>query len=519
MASEPPIRPLVAPNINMARSSAVVSASVLVGSVFGGLLALLIAVIVGETPQTDGFLAAYSAYLVFILFGTNLRVALLPHFGSVDDEVAFRERAREIVGQLAGASAVVVVAIVLASPLLGRLLVPGAPAEAQEAAFAGVAILAVAAWTQIWSAALASVLAATERFVVSAVLYAAAGGASVLFAVALMPWLGALGAALGSLGAGIVLLVAHVLYLRRFGFVTRPLWRAAGHRRTWWLVLLAAAGASVPLAYQLDVSIALAALSGATGVVTAYYYGYLVTIVISGVTSSTLGMTTMPQLVQSLRTQSMAAIDPYLRTVSAFSAFVYVPAAAAFAAFGLPFVELALSGSLTPETIGLLWDVSRIFLVMGLVWAVFIPAVPLALALKRFGALAAIGCGLVVVTTAVVLVLRPYGPEAVAAGHAACAAALPVVTLAVLFGSRVWRAIADVVRGAAPAALAVVYGLLALLGLDGGVATAALGIVAGSVLYLGLTVVAWPSVGDRAVRVLLSRGPSPAAAGRAGPRP
>ena len=177
MASEPPIRPLVAPNINMARSSAVVSASVLVGSVFGGLLALLIAVIVGETPQTDGFLAAYSAYLVFILFGTNLRVALLPHFGSVDDEVAFRERAREIVGQLAGASAVVVVAIVLASPLLGRLLVPGAPAEAQEAAFAGVAILAVAAWTQIWSAALASVLAATERFVVSAVLYAAAGGA------------------------------------------------------------------------------------------------------------------------------------------------------------------------------------------------------------------------------------------------------------------------------------------------------------------------------------------------------
>jgi len=45
-------------------------------------------VIVGEGPQTDGFLAAYSAYLTFLLFGSTLRVALVPLFGATADEAA-----------------------------------------------------------------------------------------------------------------------------------------------------------------------------------------------------------------------------------------------------------------------------------------------------------------------------------------------------------------------------------------------------------------------------------------------
>jgi peptidoglycan biosynthesis protein MviN/MurJ (putative lipid II flippase) len=150
LAAETPVRSLVADGVNMARSSLVVSASVLLGSAFGGLLAVLIAVIVGEKPETDGFLAAYSAYLIFILFGTNLRIALLPQFGSVANEPAFRARAAAIVGRLVGASAVVCGAMVALSPVLGSLLVPGAPQEAQRAASIGVAILSVAAWCQIW---------------------------------------------------------------------------------------------------------------------------------------------------------------------------------------------------------------------------------------------------------------------------------------------------------------------------------------------------------------------------------
>jgi peptidoglycan biosynthesis protein MviN/MurJ (putative lipid II flippase) len=498
-------RPLVAADVNMARSSAAVSISVLLGSAFGGLLALLIAVIVGETPQTDGFLAAYSAYLLFILFGTSLRVALLPIFGSVADESAFRARAASTVGTLAGAATAVCAGFALLSPLLGRALVPGAPAAAQNAAAAGVAILAVAAWCQIWSAGLASVLAASRRFVFSSMLYAAAGGASVLIAAILMPAIGVLGAAIGSLAAAALVLAAHAWYLRRLGLVTRPAWGAAGRGDTWRLVALAGAGASAPIAYQLDVSIALAALSGPTGTVTAYYYGYLLTLVISGVTSATLGLTTMPALVQSLQNRASSAIDGYLRSVSAYSAFVYVPVAAGYAAFGYPFVERALRGSLTPGTIQLLWDVSRIFLLMGLAWAVLIPAVPLALALERYRALALVSACIVALHTIAVLALRSDGAEAVAAGHAVCGALLPLLTLAVLFGRRLPHALGRIVGGAAPAALAVVYPLLAATGLDESLGGALAGLVIASALYLALAVVAWPSVGSRAVRLLLGR--------------
>ncbi len=73
-------RPLVAA-ASTARSSVVVATSLLLSSLLGGLLALLISVIVGEGPEADGFLAAYSVYLVFILFGSTLRVALVPLFG------------------------------------------------------------------------------------------------------------------------------------------------------------------------------------------------------------------------------------------------------------------------------------------------------------------------------------------------------------------------------------------------------------------------------------------------------
>ena len=174
VVAEPPSTPgLVAAEASTARSSVVVSASVVLVSAFGGALAVLIALIAGEGPRTDGFLAAYAAYLTLILFGSTLRVALVPLLGPTGDEAAFRATAAASVARLIAAGALVCAVLGSLSPLLGRALVPGAPAEAQFTAAVSVAVLALAAWAQIWAAALSAVLSASRRFASSAILYSA----------------------------------------------------------------------------------------------------------------------------------------------------------------------------------------------------------------------------------------------------------------------------------------------------------------------------------------------------------
>src|SRR5207244_8669573 len=121
---------LVASEASTARSSVVVSISFLVSSLLGGLLALLIAVIVGAGNDTDGFLAAYSAYLTFILFGSTLRVALVPLLGSTADEAEFRKRAADRVGRLVAAGGVAAAVPPAPSALPGRARVPNAPSAA-----------------------------------------------------------------------------------------------------------------------------------------------------------------------------------------------------------------------------------------------------------------------------------------------------------------------------------------------------------------------------------------------------
>jgi peptidoglycan biosynthesis protein MviN/MurJ (putative lipid II flippase) len=498
--------PLVARDVNTARSSIVVSLSFLAANVFGGLLALLMAVIVGEGSDVDGFLAAYSAYLIFTLFGANLRVALVPVLGGTADEAAFRARGRDAVRRLAAAGAAMCLALALLSPLVGPLLVLRAPTEAQTAAATTVAILALAAWAQIWSAALSAILAASQRFVTSALLYAAAGFATVALSAALMGPLGVSGAALGLLGSALALLVAHAVYLRRFAFGASPRWSSVRERASWKLVGVAAAGGAAPLAFQICLSIALAGASGATGAVTAYSYGYLLAVLLSSVTSATLGFTTMPLLVNALEAGDRSAVDGYVERIAAFSLFLYLAPAVAYASFGHPLVVALLEGPLSPRTVELLWDVSRIFLLMALVWGLLAAVTPLALARRRFALLATASAAIIPLTAAAVVLAHAEGARTVAVAHATCAAALPVFVLIWLFGRSTghvaWRAL----RSAAPAGLfALVFPALALLGLDGSLAGAIAGIVGGGALYLALAVTLWPSVGGQALRLLRDR--------------
>jgi peptidoglycan biosynthesis protein MviN/MurJ (putative lipid II flippase) len=499
--------PLVARGASTARSSVVVSASFVLTNAFGGLLAVLIVVIAGEGPATDGFLAAYSAYLTFVLFGSTLRAALVPLLGPTGDEPAFRAQAADRVAALSAAAGVIGVVLACLSPLLGRALVLHAPSDAQVTASVSVAILAVAAAAQVWAAALSAVLSASRRFVSSAALYTASSAVTVAAAAPLIVVLGVAGAAVALLAGSLVLLAGHVVYLRRFGFAAAPAWRSVAHGTTWALVARALAGAAVPVALQINLSIALATVSDVTGAVTGYSYGYLVAVTISGVTSSTIGLTTMPQLVQSLHERGRAAADEYIREIAPFSVFLYLPAAAAYACLGRPLIDAVLGGALTHPTVNLLWDASRIFCLMGLGWAVLAPLIAVALSLRLFGRLALVSGAMVLVQLVLMVAIGGAAPRTVAIGHAVVGTLLVVAVLVMVTGRRAVPVGLRALWASLPAfPLALVFPALALAGFDRSIVASIAGVLLGGAIYVALAAKLWPAVGGRAVRLLLARG-------------
>jgi O-antigen/teichoic acid export membrane protein len=505
--SPAPPQPLIPAATSTARSSVVVSISFLLSAALGGLLALMIAVIVGEGDDTDGFLAAYSAYLTFILFGSTLRVALVPLLGSTADEAEFRRRAAERVRRLLAAGGVAAAVLLACSALLGRALVPGASSDAQATAALSIAILSVAGFCQIWSAALSAVLGAVRRFSSSAAFYVLSSAVTVALASLLMALIGIAGAGIGVLGGAIALLATHFAYLRRFGFVVKPAWRTAASRETWRLAALAAAGASVPVVLQLDATISLAAISERSGAVTAYSYAYFFTVLATGVTAGAIGLVTMPGLVAALAERGKSAADDYLNATAPFSVFLYLPIAAGYAVFGRPLVGAVLEGPLTPDTVDVLWDASRIFLVMGLSWALLAPLTTLALSLELYWKLALVAAATVPIHAALVIPAAQDGPVSASAAHALSGTIFVIAIMALIFGRPAVAAAARAVRDSLPAAgLALVFPAVGLAGLAGhGSARALAGLAVAGTLYLGLGVRLWPSVAGQAVRLLRTR--------------
>ena len=496
--------PLVA-EASTARSSVVVATSLLLSSLLGGLLALLISVIVGEGPEADGFLAAYSVYLVFLLFGSTLRVALVPLFGPTGDESAFRHRATEVLQMLLAVSAVAAALLLVASPLVGRALVPSGEAQARDTAAVSVAILAVAAYCQVWSAMLSAVLGAVRRFVGSALFYLLSASVAVALGAALMEAIGIEGAALGALGAAAVLLVAHLTYTRGLGFTVLPEWSALRREEAWRLTATALAGASVPVVLQLTATISLAAVSGRTGAVTAYSYAYFVTVLATGITAGVIGLVTMPNLISALQQRGAAAAEDYLAEMAPFSIFLYVPLAVGYAVFGRSLVDAVLDGSLSTGTIDILWDASRIFLLMGLAWALLAPLTTVALSLQRYRALAAIALAIIPVHALLVIPAASEGPVSAAAAHAVSGTLLVIAIMVMVFGRRTPRAALRAVVACLPAAaLALVFPLVGLVIDPDRLGTALAGLALAAVLYGVLGVLLWRSVGGRALALLRS---------------
>lgn len=491
-----------------ARSSVAVAVGTLATALLGGLLAVIIALVVGEGPRTDAFFAAYSLYLFFALFGATLRVALVPLMGSVADEQAWRGRAADVLRRLTGVAAVVAAAVAALSPLLARVLTSGLGDAATTTATLSLAILAVATYCQIAAAALAAALAAARRFSASAGLYVAASVTTLTAATTLMLLVGIIGAALGILAGSVLLLAGHHAYLARFGFRLRPAPQAARQAATWRLTARSCAGAAIPLGQQLALTIALACVAGEVGAVTAYTYAYFVGAFTAALTINVISFVMLPGLMGGIEHDGEEVIVDYLRFLVPLAVYLFLPVALAYASFGRPLLDAVLGGSLSAGTIDLLWDASRLFLAMNLILALLTPLSAVLLALGRLRALVTgVAVLLPVHTVSVLVAVTAAGPVAAATAHALAGAALVVPVLAAGFGGGAWRVVAQSVAPAWPAAvLALVFVPLALVASDPGwLASLGLG-AAGVAAYVALGTLAWPAVAGRAVHQLLARG-------------
>jgi peptidoglycan biosynthesis protein MviN/MurJ (putative lipid II flippase) len=501
-------RRLLRSEASLSHSSAIVSVSLLAAALLGAGQALLIAFIEGEGSKTDAFLAAYALFVVFAIFGGSLRASVVPLLGSAAGSDDFEHRASEMASRILGIALLAFAILLVTAPLVGQALTFGLPADARWTAVASLVILAPAAFCQIFAAALSATLTAARRFAFSSLLYVFAGTVALGCSAALIAVIGVLGAALGLLVGGVIVLAGHVLYLRSFGVRFRPDSRPLRDRADRELALLLLAGAGIAIAFQVNLAISLAAISEDAGAITAYTYAFFMVSLCLSVSGSSLALVTLPELVARIAQQGATAVREHMLTVGPYMFAVLVPLLAGFAAFGKPVLEAMFADSLSASTTDLIYDVGLLLSVMAIPTALLFLTTPVALATGRSRRFLGVGAASVLVHAAIVLPISALGPRAVAAGQIVSAVVMTSMLMAATYGPSWGRlAIATLGRSLPAFAFACVFGLLRLpLGSDPGV-VAALAFAALSLLaYAALVVTLWPRVG--AAFVDLVRRPS-----------
>lgn len=472
---------------------------VLAGISVGQSLVLL--AILGEGARTDAFLAAYSLSLPIALLAATLRGQLLPLFGPAEPEARFRERAVEICSRVALLGAALAIVLAAVSPLAGRLVTRGLPAEATRTAVLVLLVLAPVAYMQFRAATLSALLAGARRFDVSASLYVGAGLLGLAMSAVLLSPVGPVGAALG-LGIGAAtLLGGHVLYVRRFGIrlTTRRHWIT--ERGQWMLSVSLAGYAALGLSQQLNLSIALGAVSSTIGTITVYTLSFLMIGLLINVSSMTLSLVLLPDLVNAIDRDGRGAAVAHLERVSRLAFVVLVPLLVAYLVEGRAVLHWLLAPLFTQGSVELLYGLGRIFCVMAIPLALTQAAVSIAVALRRWRLILAVaGIGITLQLLAV-NVLWGHSAQSVAWAHVAAATVTAALLLAALFGRDALLLCVRLVRSlVACVALAAPLALLAAP-LRSPTPLVAIGVVvAGFGCYLALLNWLWPTVGRMFLR-------------------
>jgi peptidoglycan biosynthesis protein MviN/MurJ (putative lipid II flippase) len=270
------------------RSGVATGVSILAVSGAAALAGAYLAHKFGRDARTDGFLAAYSVYLVIVLTAQASRLVIVPDLtraaedGRLPAEFASYASALLIVAVPAS-----ILAIVLSGPL-GELLTGQLPHESASIASRALVWVVPAAFAQMLAALAVSALAARDSYLVAAAAYAIGAIAGLVMFTALADSHGlvalAWGLALnGALAAGIPL-----VELLRHGHL---LGARSGGEAVFIRLRKLAQAAALPLALQ---GLYVIALRGAAalgeGNQTSLTYAYLVAATLVAATASSLSL-------------------------------------------------------------------------------------------------------------------------------------------------------------------------------------------------------------------------------------
>ncbi len=503
-----PTEPLLKSQASVSRGSIIVAVGLLATALLGALQALLIVLIVGEGDDTDAFLAAYSLYVVFALFGGSLRNSLAPMIGHHESDRAFAEHAAAMLSQVLTISFIIGGAMLIAAPLVGQLVAIGLPASARWTAVLGLAILAPAAALQTYAAAQAAVLTASRRLVFWPVAIAAAAAVGLGVSAAMLEPIGAVGAAIGLLVASVVLTSSQQLHLRKYGLRLTASFGLAGGRSLRSTAFLLISGASVPVALQLNLTIALAAISGKPSSITAYSYAFFATTLLLVTSSVAVALATLPDLINRVARDALEGAREHLKVVLPFVYAALLPTIVAYLVAGKPIVQAVFDSSLADSTIDDLFSISAVLCAMLLPAAVLIQLSTIALAMQRWKYYLYAAIAGVAIDAALVIPLSSIGVVEVAVGQAVAVTALTVIVLWVTYGARWPAALGSALLRSTPAAVLslVIVAVRLPFGSDIDLSQALIVVVAGLALYLLLVILFWPAVGRPLLRALRSGG-------------
>lgn len=452
-------------------SGALTAASLAVITGLSAVVGVVIAREFGRGPETDGFFAAYSVFLVLVLVGTAMRVAVLPPLARALAAGRFERELGSYAAAIATIALPALALTLLAGDWLSGQLTGGLPASSQETAAETLRFVVPAAIAQVYAALVASGLAAHNSYGTAAAGYAAGSAAGIALILFLVGDHGIAAVAWGMLLNGALAFAIPAWVLSRRTSAGRLRMSGVGRR-----VTELAGAVSLPLVLQglFVVCLRFVAELG-TGAVTTFTYAYLVAASLVAVTASSLGLVSSVPLARG-ELGDRRATDHVVRT--SWIAFAAVAAAAGvFALVGDRVVGAVLGSEYEGETGS---ELGRLIALLG-PWMAASVGVTIAFPLlfvagreRRLPVVAVVALGLHVLVAWIAI--RAWELEGAVIALTLTSLAILVAVLALLSA----RVLAGASRGLALAALAT-----------GGLAVLAFGaaeIVAGAIVaaLLGL---------------------------------
>jgi O-antigen/teichoic acid export membrane protein len=338
------MEPTASPRRSALASGFLTAASLAVVTGLSAVVGVVIAREFGRGAATDGFFAAYSVFLVLVLVGTAMRVAVIPPLARAREAGTF---AREL-GSYAAALAVIAVPVLLlallASDWIAGQLAAGLPESSQAVAAETLRLVVPAAIAQMYAALLASGLAAYDSYGTAAAGYAAGSLGGLALILLLVDSRGIDAVGWGMLLNGVVALAVPLVALAR-----RASWAGVGVHAVRPRLAVLARAVAVPLVLQGLFVVCIRFVSElGTGAVTTFTYAYLVAAGLVAVTASSLGLVSSAALSRRELTDRRAA-EHVVR--SSWLAFAAVAAAAGvFALVGDRLVGAVLGPDYAGET-------------------------------------------------------------------------------------------------------------------------------------------------------------------------